>query len=146
MGELQTYSGFVFKKQETSYQKSVYALLFLISSSFVSAIKNASNNLTEEQLESLYDKAGFLMHFKKLFGRMNYLETLKGQPPKFTRAVQKLVQHINIRQDYIDKEAIESLRKSLTRSEEAPGEAEEKYRNNSLGSMPELGILADRQS
>ena len=80
--------------------------------------EEASKYLSYEQMESLYDVNGLVAHFKKLFGRMNYLESVKQTPPRFTRACLKLAKHLDIRQDYTDKEAIESLRKSLTRSEE----------------------------
>ena len=49
---------------------------------------------------------------------MNYLETVKKQPPRFTKSMKQIVEFFDIRSDYIDKHALQEIRSQVMRSEE----------------------------
>ena len=87
---MSTSSGFASKQLETSYNKALFALLFLCQSALVDVLEHES-----------HDNEKFVSNLKKIVTRMNFLETQKQSPPNFSKAIRKLLKFVGLREDFI---------------------------------------------
>ena len=81
------FSGFPTKQAETLYNKSVFALLFMLSRIVAADFRN---------LESSLVKHGDLESLKKILTRLCDAETEKATMPKYSQSVKKLLQEFRL--------------------------------------------------
>ena len=83
---MSVYSGFCTRQLESTYNKTLYNLLFLLQYTTV-------HTLTQpEQLDQNQVKLHFIKNYRKLIS----LETNKYLPPKFSFALRDIAQHYGI--------------------------------------------------
>lgn len=83
--EMNQFGGFDSLQEETSYNKTVFAMMYLLQRLVAANLKAVLQQSTSD-----------LALFKKIFRKMNELEAKKSTQPKFTVSLKKLTSSLKI--------------------------------------------------
>jgi hypothetical protein len=84
---MSVYNGFSTRKQETSYNKHLYSLIFLVQNSLTKILNSGV------ELKGVFDEEVFYKYFTKIYEKVTHAEQYKYLPPKYGMAFVDLAKY-----------------------------------------------------
>jgi hypothetical protein len=90
---MSVYNGFTTRAQETTYNKTLYNIVFLLQ---LKILKDSRNDRTDNESDKDSFRNKWIRGFRKLFFKLRKLEDSKFLPPKFSYACNELASFYNL--------------------------------------------------